>query len=411
LKGLFAWLATLASEHAELMIYKEPLGILMYGDVSNLAVTHRLILLKALERLSQQDPWFNKDDTGHELLGALSSAALAPEFVRLLNEGNRNFHLRMLILNAIGYGPQIPQLERCLFDVLSDQKAAYIERTAAFVAIRNVIPQGDQKVFRIYSEHLSEDASAIIVRAHILEEAYEIGFTPADVTCFFRDYLNYKGIGATGELYWFADNFPLNDLPAILDGLSGLAPADDYDGECDGGREVDRSFASMLTRYLSLEMPSITTLHRWLKAFSLFKKHHYGYDKNVNRLLREWLLDSPAIIYELFDVELSWFTEGTCCSLLWDFERLILETLDRKQFLEHVQKRCIKGGYSKNVESIVFELCLMFAIQFELDFINEFGELLEYAEGKAELLALVKVWDHSKVDDWRGQDARRLRDK
>ena len=128
LRGLHAWLATLSPEHAPALIAADPYGVLVYGDVASISPRLRKVLLEALQRLAQVDPWFRADDWTDKPLGGLSGPEMVEAFRSVLADSASGFHLRSVVLDAIKHGPEIPELRDDLITILADSHCPDRER-------------------------------------------------------------------------------------------------------------------------------------------------------------------------------------------------------------------------------------------------------------------------------------------
>lgn len=133
LRGLYAWLPIFLPNHANELIRNDPIAVLTYGDPKSLTSEKRGVLLAALETLSVEDPWFRKWDGSSEVLGNLSGNDMVEGFRQILAAKPENYHLRSLVLDAIRYGPELPELMNDLIGMLEDKTTEYSDRRGAFL--------------------------------------------------------------------------------------------------------------------------------------------------------------------------------------------------------------------------------------------------------------------------------------
>ncbi|MDO8415145.1 MAG: hypothetical protein Q7S87_02915 [Agitococcus sp.] len=272
LRGLYAWVTTLLNEQAPQFIVKDPYGILMYGDVAYLSRLNRKKLIHALEELSENDPYFRKNDWSENPLAALIGKDVIDEFKNILNDTNASFHLRDLVLNSILQSrEQLPELTDDLYKLLSNTTATYPERRDALKALLKVTPNGEQLVIQCYQDILKTDKNSWQIRSDILVHLYNKGFTADDVRLVFSDACKDSDVSSTAGLFWqLSHHLPVIAIPDILDALSQFKPKDcdniTTEEKEDFRYEIQSAFNHFLLRVVESNLiiePS--RLWHWLK--------------------------------------------------------------------------------------------------------------------------------------------------
>ncbi|WP_372358816.1 hypothetical protein [Xanthomonas sp. NCPPB 4037] len=138
LRGLFAWLVTLVADPTPLMDY-DPVGVLLYGDVSNWSSANRLRLVHALASHSKQDPWFLSRRHLPDTAKALADSALTGQYQHLLTSSESSLSLRLFVLSLQKGGRILPGFTAILKALVRDVKAHYALRVLAM----EVLHEGD----------------------------------------------------------------------------------------------------------------------------------------------------------------------------------------------------------------------------------------------------------------------------
>ena len=123
LRGLHAWLAANCPSERSTLIDRDPLGVVLYGDVSRFESREKRQILEALGREAQRFVWFRSDDWVASPFGALGTADMIPTFAALLRASDRSpIHQSLLdcVLDAVRYGEALTELKPALELVVRD---------------------------------------------------------------------------------------------------------------------------------------------------------------------------------------------------------------------------------------------------------------------------------------------------
>lgn len=93
LRGLFAWVACLCEEHSATLFARDPLGIVLYGDVAVLSSDSRRLLFENLADLASRHPWFRAENWNGHPFGAFATPDMEPVFRNLLNRPTQSSQL------------------------------------------------------------------------------------------------------------------------------------------------------------------------------------------------------------------------------------------------------------------------------------------------------------------------------
>jgi hypothetical protein len=218
LRGLHAWLAVHLHDRAEELIEADPYGVLTYGDAASLTPSACRALIRALGRLSQNEPWFRSGWDRSPALGALARADMINELRALLGDKASGFGARSIAIDAFWLGCPAPEAVPELAAAFADDSLPYVPRLHALFALERLGDVGRQAA-KLAFAGLGQSMNGMRLRADSIVRLCGdcLGF--ADVLALVADALAAPKLEATGIFWTFADQLPLHDLPAILDGV------------------------------------------------------------------------------------------------------------------------------------------------------------------------------------------------
>jgi hypothetical protein len=218
LRGLHAWLAVHLPEYADRLIDTDPYGVLTYGDAASLPRSSCAHLVKALGKLSQTDPWFRSGNWQSPAIGALSRVDMVDEFRAVLRSNKAGFGVRSIVVEAAAIGAPMPALKDELVQVALRSKSPYGERLYALIALLRIGPEGKAAAESAFRQ-LGTDVNALRLRAEIIHRMYGRPFGPAEITILLKDTAASSGRSVTHILHTLSEHMPLDDIPAVLNGL------------------------------------------------------------------------------------------------------------------------------------------------------------------------------------------------
>lgn len=113
LRGLAAWLAAHCRTARGALIDRDPLGIVLYGDVSAFTVEDKVRVLSAFKAEAERYEHFRSEDWTATQFGALSSREMVPTFIRMLEtpaSTDADMALLDCVLDALLFGPPLPTI-------------------------------------------------------------------------------------------------------------------------------------------------------------------------------------------------------------------------------------------------------------------------------------------------------------
>lgn len=136
LRGLHAWLATIDNgEIARSLIDRDPYGVFRYGDSGVLSVDLSRHLLKALRKLSVDDPHFRNEDWYLNIGKGLAKPELREDIVDLLRDPNISYELTHLVLESLKGQNFVNSLVHDLSKIIATRTETFVERRSAIEAM------------------------------------------------------------------------------------------------------------------------------------------------------------------------------------------------------------------------------------------------------------------------------------
>jgi hypothetical protein len=401
LRGLYAWLAQLLPEHADALMAGDPYGVLVLGDVSCLSLSSRKALLNALVKLAEKDPWFRAQDWTSEPLGALSTPDMANEFKAVLSRWPQQFHLRSVVLNAISYGEQQPELKDELLQIFCDNDAYYAEREDAFEGLLNAIPNGKHLVVKAAKDQFQISSDNLRLKVAMMSRIYADHYNIEDVAQLVTDYISYQDPQnhSISGLWSLAHSLPLDSLPELLDRLTQIELAEDKED-----REAWHFVYELLKRTLS-SANNIEINRLWLWFSKL--KFSPSYGNHRNDFIKDWLGKNQQLVMALFNIALREQSDLTSIWRFWnDFQQLVRFEFDIDQIINSAVSLIIEKDYCDEKEQFIFELALSLTVTGTTN-LECFNLLFNYGSVHPELADVLARLCQSEVQDWRWKDINR----
>lgn len=218
LRGLHAWLALHLPERANELIETDPYGVLTYGDAASLSPSACACLIRALDQLSNENPWFRSGNWQAKAIDGLARKDMVGEFRAILNNPASGFGIRSVVVDALALGTPLPEMLPDLAAVVGRQASPYAERAHALSALLRLGPAGKRALRGIYPQ-LGKSANDIRLRVEALLALYGDPYGATDAIALVNDVFDSADMAGSGTLWALHDHLPLADLPDILDGI------------------------------------------------------------------------------------------------------------------------------------------------------------------------------------------------
>ena len=299
LRGLHAWLAALCLPERRALVDRDPLGVVLYGDLKSFSKEDKRYVLNALHREALRFEWFRKGHWEAHPFGALGTADMVDTFHDLLTATERSpAHQSLLecVLDAVKHGDPMPSLVHDLSAVVRDQSFRADVRLAALDAwLRQ--PEPEWVVVRAVLDDI--EASTISdpndqLAGRLLGRLYPSIVTPKEIAKYFRT-PKAEYIGGRYQDFWrrqLVARTPREALSDIVDAWTSL-PAH-VEGDRYGVTRIHIA-GDLLSAALAAhgEDVSIETLHKW---FGIGLDRH-GFSRltdNDARGAKDWLSSRPS---------------------------------------------------------------------------------------------------------------------
>ena len=367
LRGVYAWLTTLCHTDRAMLMQRDPLGVVLYGDVSLFSKEARLKLMHVLSSHAETKGGSGIDYRRNtRSFGAFCQADIEWDFRSILEStgrGERHQYLVEYVLLSMTHGKDLPGLSGVLASLLKDSDCWLRNRRQAL----NVLVRFNQE--QVLREILVDVHRNVIrdpdddLLGKLLRSMYPARIQPDEIFNYYRPPRKPDYIGAY-DCFWGVELTELSaigQVPHLLDALVAKRTArerepDEYTYRTMVGKllvkGVDAFGTSVETERLSSwlglgldEHDSILLLHedaenirKWLEQFPQVQKNlverqlekcneteNFGwcthkireqlFNANVPEDYGRWCLDN-AIVSENENIRRYFFTEGVATLVL-----------------------------------------------------------------------------------------------
>lgn len=299
LRGLAAWLSVHCRTGRPDLIERDPLGVVLYGDVRNFVVDDKRLVLNALKNEAQRYPWFRSQDWTSPPFGSLGTADMEPAFSEILVSPSRmeaDQALLDCVLDAIRHGDPLPTLSEPLERVVRDSSYWPVVRTNAARVLMHAMPDDSSRLLK-----LAEDIRAGAVEDRedellgtLLRKLYPSCIPPANILDYLHKPKNDHLIG-NYYLFWvreISEITAIDDLPLLLDQLVQKHP--DL-RKMLREHQLNRMAGELLIRGLEAHGDSISEerLYDWL-GVGLDEYEHTRLEREHAEHIATWFANRPS---------------------------------------------------------------------------------------------------------------------
>ncbi len=309
LRGLHAWLAAVASgDLRRELIDRDPLGVILNGDVRNFSRYEKLRVLNALRDEATRYTYFRSQNWTSNPFGALATADMLGDFKELLQSAERSPpHLALVdcVLDALANGHHMPELTPELEQIVRDKTYWSGSRTEA-LRILAVYARTDNN-WSTLTQLLADIHGNVVedledeLLGTLLQALYPSHISPAELWRYFRKPKSDQLLGSYWH-FWHVlskDGAPLGSIPALLDALlaTGYLINNEHDhlGSSNIVGELLVTGVTQHGRKIGVER-----LYRWL-SLGLGPHHFSSLDDEHKAALGQWLSEHPALYKALFE--------------------------------------------------------------------------------------------------------------
>ena len=112
-------------------IAADPYAVLRYGDAEELELDQARILIEALRKLSEKDPYFRSEDWGRHPASGLMRVELKDDILAIIETPDRHTQLTVLLLEAMFKTELAQRLGAALREILFDRDRSVFVRLPA----------------------------------------------------------------------------------------------------------------------------------------------------------------------------------------------------------------------------------------------------------------------------------------
>lgn len=393
LRGLHAWLAAIATGPLRIaLIDRDPLGVIVNGDVRSFMRSEKLQVLDALSSEAKRYTYFRSQNWVSQPFGALATKDMEDDFRLLLTSADRSpAHLALVdcVLDAVANGQGMQGLKIELEQVVRDSSYWPSSRTKALkTLIAFERHDGQWPVCRKLLEDIHnskvEDSEDELLGTLLF--ALYPGLIPATkIWTYFRKPKSDALLGSYWR-FWHdlaGEIAPENDIPVLLDALisSGYQLSNQHDrlGSADIIGELLISGVHM--HGLQLGIPY---LYGWL-SLGLGPHDYCPLKLEHKKTLAAWLTKNPDRYKALFEFGLSLQTQS--------------ETSGRST-LWRVYKKLYAATEPADAEHWYLSLAeTMAAEDLRAELVIQVFRLVEKEQGLEAALQLLERWRASHTND------------
>ena len=300
LRGLYAWMTTLYPEKSDYLISLDPVGTLIYGDITQFSAATKRIVFNELKRVSKEHPWFSAEIYTDNGIGNIICPDLEQDILEVLNNGHENIPFLNFVLEALEVGAPLNNLAPPLLCIAQDTKFASHTRCLAINAYVRAKPDDVTSLKTILGKvHAGdiEDENREM-RGNILNALYPSQLSA--IECL--QYIIPRNLGFVGIyalfLHCFIEKTDKSYLPAIAEAI--INEPDENRKKFLQDKIGTQLFIPLLEEYG--QKTDAENLYRW---FSGLKDRH-GYPDNFHEpekrnQVREYYHNNPEIYKKLFE--------------------------------------------------------------------------------------------------------------
>jgi hypothetical protein len=302
LRGLAAWLSVHCLSMRGELIARDPLGVVLYGDLKNFPAQDKLLVLSTLKDETKRYPGFLferwSSATVNQSTGALVAKDMEEIFREMLLSPSRDEADQALldfVLDALCYGEQLSSLSDLLEDIVRDDSYWPTVRNSAISALLHVSTHQSGRLKRLADD--IRDAKVVDsddgLLGNLLTKLFPNVISPSEVFDYLHPEKDERMVG--GYAMFWSYGLPKaatkGDLPILLDKLVQFQPAlrnilDDY--------RTNRMVGELLARGLEEHGDSVDDerLYTWL-GVGLDEYLHPRLDGEYVKRISSWFAARP----------------------------------------------------------------------------------------------------------------------
>ena len=413
LRGLHAWFAVHSLAARPGCIDRDPLGVVLYGDLRSFGTPDKRRLLEALGREAERYPWFRSQNWEASPFGALAGPDTSADFHAILTADARDeAHESLLdcVLEAITHGEPMPELGDALIAVIRDASHWPRNRYQAVDAYLHASGGKPDPLLALLDDindgKVGDNEDELM--GLLLARLYPAHLPATQVIAYLHPVMQSDRIGGLYQFFWeynLVRDTPAGNMPALLDRVAG-----------DIGRlgatlnqfHFNRFAGELLASGLEKAGESVTVaqLWNWL-GIGLDEHAHSHLEKEHEERIAQWLGNRPETYRALLQYSLSQCKDdGNPFEYFYHLER----RFHGAEMPLGVEAWCFAEAAATSNEGMRRQLFNKgaFALVRRLDYTPALLDaLLSVVERHPSLQAQVDEWLKEELAEWRQDSAQR----
>ena len=345
LQGTTAWLAAHCKASRELVTERDPIGTLLYGDVSGFAPGEKILLVQTvarhLERHSGLREVFHR---WNPCLADLATPDMAEPFRVSLGapeEDSTSLREKFLVLRALQVGPIVPGLaddalrlvkgQGCHHDVRSEALDTYIRQGKGAENYSSVLAD---LLMDVWHEKIPDPEDELL--GELLTRLYPSALSAAQVVSYLRSPKNHR-LGGTYWRFWslvVAEETDRRRIAELLDAFADRRESIRSEFEGFGFERHGPVFctirhlpATLIARYLECfdSRIDLSRLYGWLEVVS--DGQFFRIASTERQTVQKWLENRPNVPRSLIRIAAeSSASEGRFKQVVDRVQKLLLDS-------------------------------------------------------------------------------------
>lgn len=301
LRGLYAWISCLLTEHAGALIPRDSLGIILYGDASALTLSTKQLILQSLSELAKKNPWFRSESwSSKKPFGGLASSEMEPYFRAVLSDHSAHLVFLYCVFDALQYGAPMPQLGDLVIGIARNSSSDWSIRSEAITTFGKLCPDRVGDLLQLLDDiHLGKVTDPVReLRGDLLRVLYPSTVTTNNIFRYLVQ-VNENHYGSYNRFIGeeLVPNTPIGQLALLVESLASLRLPHLRPIGFIWERFVGRLTLALLEAH-GANTP-ISRLYEWL-GHGLDKYGSPIADRQESQQIRSWFGRHPDIVKELF---------------------------------------------------------------------------------------------------------------
>ena len=311
LRGLAAWLAAHSKDSRSAVVDRDPLGVVLYGDVAEFSTDEKRQILRCLEKDANSYPWFVRTLESDSRLGDLLDPDLGDYVSRILADSVRDESRQSFVwvlMEMLHHGQPFPGIASLMMGILRDGSWWPRIRLAALDVFLRCGVDGDDCVYNELTRLLEDIGSGLVsdpedeLAGDLLDKLYPDRISTSKVLQYLRPPKNGSLLGQF-YLFWtlrIQENSTADKLAELLDNF--IEQRDRLRLAFEGAETGISSFRSFPTNVLTRLLESSDTdfavdrLFDWLELAS---DPIIGVSGSDVETIRSWISQRPELQKEI----------------------------------------------------------------------------------------------------------------